>query len=129
MSAFTVGGAHQRAALSLWSKLFTGLFLACMFGLLFTLSMHRRMSHDEHQFIASAVLVAREQLAPYRDFAYFHVPNQTYLWALFYHFTDYYLLVARAFCAVCGWLILVVIFVVVMQLWQGYPNRVRLALA
>ena len=86
----------------------SGLFLASMFGLLFSLTMHRRLSHDEHQFIASAVLVAREHLAPYRDFAYFHVPNQTYLWALFYHFTNYYLFVARAFCAACGWLLLVV---------------------
>jgi hypothetical protein len=113
-----------------WSlALFSLLFLASMFVLLFTLSMHRRFSHDEHQFIASAVLVAREHLEPYRDFAYFHVPNQTYLWALFYHFTDYYLLVARAFCVVCGWLLLVVIFAVVMRLWQGYPNRIRLGLA
>ena len=68
-------------------------------------------------------------LAPYRDFAYFHVPNQTYLWALFYHFTNYYLFTARVFCVICGWLLLVVIFVVAMRLWQGYPNRVRLSLA
>src|SRR5690349_18618688 len=80
--------------------LLSTLFLAVLFALIFSLSMHRRFSHDEHQFIASAVLVAREQLQPYRDFAYFHVPNQTYLWALFYHFTNYYLLVARTFCAI-----------------------------
>ncbi len=106
-----------------------GLFLGAMFVLLFTLSMHRGLSHDEHQFIASAVLVARENLEPYRDFAYFHVPNQTYLWALFYHFTNHYLLVARLFCAVCGWLLLVVIFAVALQLWRGYPKRIRLSLA
>ncbi|MCX6048415.1 MAG: hypothetical protein NT075_25205 [Chloroflexi bacterium] len=109
--------------------LFSGLFLLGMFAFLFGLSMHRRFSHDEHQFIASAVLVAREHLEPYRDFAYFHVPNQTYLWALFYHFTDHYLLVARLFCAVCGWLLLVVIFVVAWQLWRGYAKRIRFMVA
>ncbi len=122
-------GHLHRGRLNWLIALLSGIFLLVMFALLFGLSMHRRFSHDEHQFIASAVLVAREHLEPYRDFAYFHVPNQTYLWALFYHFTDHYLLIARLFCAVCGWLLLVVIFAVALQLWRGYAMRIRLALA
>ncbi|CAN5728076.1 hypothetical protein BH10CHL1_BH10CHL1_39330 [soil metagenome] len=127
--AATVRAPHKSLAQRWLAVGLAGLFLASIFVFLFALSMHRGLSHDEHQFIASAVLVAREQLDPYRDFAYFHVPNQTYLWALFYHFTDHYLLVARIICVVCGWLLLVVLFAVSWQLWRGYAKPIRFSIA
>jgi hypothetical protein len=42
--------------------------------LLWGLNMRRGLNHDEHQFVASGALLARNGLLPYRDFVYFHVP-------------------------------------------------------
>jgi hypothetical protein len=44
-------------------------------------ALQKPLDHDEHQFVASAALVAREGLVPYRDFPYFHLPYLTYLYA------------------------------------------------
>jgi hypothetical protein len=51
------------------------LVLIVLFALLFGLNMRRGLNHDEHQFVGSAVLLARDGLLPYADFAYFHVPG------------------------------------------------------
>ncbi len=42
------------------------------------------LDHDEHQFMASAFMVARYGFHPYRDFAYFHMPNLVYWYAPFF---------------------------------------------
>jgi hypothetical protein len=53
-----------------------GIVLVVLFALLFGLNMRRGLNHDEHQFVGSAVLLARAGLLPYADFAYFHVQDR-----------------------------------------------------
>src|SRR5207248_10562117 len=48
--------------------------IALVLALVLTLGMTKRLDHDEHQFISSAVLLARDGLLPYRDYPYFHMP-------------------------------------------------------
>lgn len=45
-------------------------------------ALPREVDHDEHQFVASGVLLARFGLLPYRDYPYFHLPNLVYLYGL-----------------------------------------------
>ncbi|MFM7173516.1 MAG: hypothetical protein ACKO4U_10840, partial [Caldilinea sp.] len=71
------------------------LWFALLFLLLVGLAMRRHFNHDEHQFVASAAVIAHYGLLPYRDFPYFHVPNLSFLYALVFQFTDFLLLGAR----------------------------------
>jgi hypothetical protein len=63
--------------------------------LLFARSMDRALNHDEHQFLAPAVLLATEGLQPYRDLPLFHLPNQVLLYAAAFRFSDHYVLTAK----------------------------------
>jgi hypothetical protein len=73
------------------------LLFALLFVLLLGLSMGRELNHDEHQFIASATQIVREQMLPYVDFAYFHVPLLSFVYALLFRYVDKLLLNARLF--------------------------------
>ena len=73
------------------------------------------LDHDEHQFIASAALLAREGLLPYRDFAYFHTPNLVGIYALLFLATDHLLLAARLFSTLCAWLIGLGLFTIALR--------------
>lgn len=88
-----------------------GIVLVVLFALLFGLNMRRGLNHDEHQFVGSAVLLARAGLLPYADFAYFHVPGQTLLNAALFVIFDHYLLAARTLAVICSWLGLALILV------------------
>jgi hypothetical protein len=59
-------------------------------------------SHDEDQFIASAILTAREGKLPYLDYPFFHTPNIIFVYAFIFKFTNFYLLAARIFTALCA---------------------------
>ena len=87
------------------------LVLIVLFALLFGLNMRRGLNHDEHQFVGSAVLLARDGLLPYADFAYFHVPGQTLLNAALFSLFDHYLLAARTLAVISSWLGLALILV------------------
>jgi hypothetical protein len=86
-----------------------GLLLLLLFGL----NMRRGLNHDEHQFVGSAVLLARAGLRPYADFAYFHVPGQTLLYAALFAAFDHFLLAARSAAVLSSWLGLALL------LWTG----------
>ncbi|HHY55831.1 MAG TPA: hypothetical protein GYA08_10380 [Chloroflexi bacterium] len=88
-----------------------GCALLVLLALLFGLNMRRGLNHDEHQFVGSAVLMARDGLLPYADFAYFHVPGQTLLNAALFVVFDHFLLAARTLAVFHGWLGLALIFV------------------
>ncbi len=90
-----------------------GVALALLFLLIFGLNMRRGLNHDEHQFVGSAVLLARDGLLPYADFAYFHVPGQTLFNAAIFAGFDAYLLAARTAAVVCSWLS------AALLLWSG----------
>jgi hypothetical protein len=62
-------------------------------------ALQKPLDHDEHQFVASATLVAREGLVPYRDFPYFHLPYLSYLFAPVALVSDHLLASMRAVSA------------------------------
>lgn len=98
--------------------------LAAVAVLLWGLAMRRGLNHDEHQFVASGALIARNGLLPYRDFPYFHVPTLSLLNAWLFHGTDYLLLAARTLSIAAGWLTLALLLVAALiwlrnlSLWQ-----------
>jgi 4-amino-4-deoxy-L-arabinose transferase-like glycosyltransferase len=84
------------------------------------------VNHDEHQFMASAFMVARHGLHPYRDFAYFHMPNLVYVYAPFF-FTPYPYLGARLFAGLCAVGIGVTTFLLARALFADHGRLSRLA--
>jgi Dolichyl-phosphate-mannose-protein mannosyltransferase len=76
------------------------------------------LDHDEHQFMASAFLVAQYGRHPYQDFAYFHMPNLVYLYAPFF-FIPYSFLSVRLFVGICGFGICLTIFLTARSLFAG----------
>ena len=86
-------------------KLLLVLAIVGLFTVVSSLSFSRAIragsNHDEHQFVASAELLADHGLLPYRDYAYFHLPNLVFVYGLLYNLTEYKLLAARFFSAAC----------------------------
>jgi hypothetical protein len=76
------------------------------------------LNHDEHQFMASAFLVAQYGLHPYQDFAYFHMPNLVYLYAPFF-LVPYSFMLARLFVGICALGICLTIFLTARSLFAG----------
>ncbi|MEM7536099.1 MAG: hypothetical protein AAF639_28210 [Chloroflexota bacterium] len=91
-------------------------------ALILGLNMRRGLNHDEHQFIASAALMARDGLSPYADFPYFHVPLLSIIYAWLFQFSDHLLLTTRLFSIACSWLGLWVLFDIVRC--QPLPGRI-----
>jgi hypothetical protein len=83
------------------------------------------INHDEHQFMASAFMVARCGLHPYQDFAYFHMPNLVYLYAPFF-FTSHPFLGARLFAGICAVGIGLTTFLIARALFAGHGTMSRL---
>ncbi|KPK83325.1 MAG: hypothetical protein AMS25_00245 [Gemmatimonas sp. SM23_52] len=79
-------------------------WLLCVLLLLFlvTASLHRKLDHDEHQFIASAYLFAEKGFLPWVHYPYFHVPYLIFPYALLFQLTDHLLLAARLFSVTCS---------------------------
>ena len=100
----------ERGRLRWWLiGLAAGSFLAAVLLLLFGRSMDRGLNHDEHQFVASAVLIARDGLTPYLDFPYFHLPALSFLYAMVFQWFDTYLMAARWVSIASSWLMLVLL--------------------
>lgn len=95
------------------------LFYAAITSISFSVS--GGLDHDEHQFMASAFMVAKYGLHPYQDFAYFHMPNLVYIYAPFF-FTPYPLLLARIFVGICGFGICATLFFYTRYLFSGYSR-------
>lgn len=91
-----------------------------MLGLLPTLlvTLGRNLNPDEHQFIAAGALLAREGLLPYRDFAYFHVPNLAFIYAALFSVADHLLLSARLFSLGCATLLLQTMLLFSRRRWM-----------
>lgn len=104
-------------------------FLTGIFVLLLGLNMRRGLNHDEHQFVASGALIARHGLFPYVDFAYFHVPGLSFLYALIFKFNDRLLLSARLVSIVSSWGTLVLLFAVGFTILRSQPVWLRLLTA
>ena len=103
---------------SLRAKAGIALFLAAILAFLFAASMAKNLNHDEHQFIAPAVHLARNGLQPYRDFPLFHLPNLVFLYAALFRIFDHPFLVARCFSVLCAFATATLIF---RECWQRPP--------
>jgi hypothetical protein len=102
------------------------LWFALLFLLLVGLAMRRHFNHDEHQFVASAAVIAQYGLLPYRDFPYFHVPNLSFLYALVFQFTDFLLLGARMVSSVSSWLLMVLLCITALRWLRNLRPNERL---
>jgi hypothetical protein len=76
-------------------------------------------SHDEDQFIASAVLLARDNLLPYRDYPFFHLPNLVLVYAVLIKIFGYPFLMARLFTAFCSSLTAVLILFTIINFYKN----------
>jgi hypothetical protein len=99
---------------ALW-LVFVGI-AAIVFVLSFSRAMNRSFNHDEHQFVTPAVLLTQDGLLPYRDYPYFHMPNQVYLYAALTWWTPYKLLVSRIIQVLCATAIAILIFATAWRL-------------
>lgn len=108
--------------------LFSLLFLAFVFALIFSLNMQRGLNHDEQQFVASGALLARANLLPYEDYAYFHTPYLTYVYGFLFRGTTYYLLTARLFSILCSFGLIITLYTVSLRLLRTESSFVRYAL-
>jgi len=120
---------HKFPPIERRGTLFSLLFLAFVFALIFSLNMQRGLNHDEQQFVASGVLLARTQLLPYQDYAYFHTPYLTYIYGFLFRGTTYYLLTARLFSILCSFGLLATIYTVAIRLLRTEAPLIRHALA
>ena len=110
---------------STWSLIPILLFFLAVGVLLFSRSMNRRFSHDEHQFVASGVLLAEEGLFPYQDFPYHHTPYLTYVNALIFNFADRLLFSARTASVAFSVLGAGVIYYFVLEAFTGQRRLLR----
>lgn len=117
----------QRRTLLLWLTSTVVLLLALL--LLVGLNMRRGLNHDEYQFVASGYLMAKAGLLPYRDFPYFHVPGLSLLYAGLFQLTPRLLLTARLFSVGCGWLLVVLLWLLTLVELRQAATGVRLAVA
>ena len=85
------------------------------------------LNHDEHQFMASAFLVAQYGLHPYQDFPYFHMPNLVYLYAPLF-LVPYSYMLARLFVVICALGICLTIFLTAHSLFAGQEKLKSLIL-
>jgi hypothetical protein len=109
--------------------IFSVLFLACAFLLLFHAAMNKGLNHDEHMYVAAGALVAREGLAPYTGFTYFQMPYLPYLYALVFWSSESLLLTARLVSFACSVGIVLLIYRAGLVAAARRPESVRLLVA
>ncbi len=105
------------------------LLFGALFVLLLGVNMRRGLNHDEHQFVAGATLLAHESLLPYADFAYFHVPLLSLVYAIVYQFSSQLLLSARLVSIFFSFLTLGLIFFAAYRRRVAARLRIRLLFA
>ena len=109
--------------------LFIAVFLLILFLLLLNLGMEKPLDHDEHQFVASAALYARDGLLPYRDYPYFHQPYLVFIYGTIFQFSDRLLFSARLFSILCAFATLTLVFGLFYRRFgrEAFPKRFLLA--
>jgi 4-amino-4-deoxy-L-arabinose transferase-like glycosyltransferase len=112
-------------------KILLATAVAALFILVFSLSFSRAIragaNHDEHQFIASAQLLVDHGLLPYRDYAYFHLPNLVFVYGLIFQFTTYKLLAARLLSAILVTAMAGLIFLFAIDLFRKASTSIQMA--
>jgi hypothetical protein len=113
-----VEGKWERGAQRRLAVVFAA-FFAVTALLLVNEAMVRGLGHDEHQFIASARLLADQGLWPYLDYPYFHLPYMAGLYALVFQFTMAGFLAARLVSVLAALAALAVICLLIYRRVQG----------
>lgn len=86
-----------------WIRRGIALFLLILVAaLVVSRAVDRGINHDEHQFLAPALLLTGQGLLPYRDYPLFHLPNLTFIYGAAAALTPYKLLAARLLCALAA---------------------------
>jgi len=81
----------------------TCFFFLISFALVFGgFGVGRKMNVDENVFTASAAMLSRHFILPYRDYHYNHMPTLVILYALVFKASSYLLLAARLVSAICA---------------------------
>jgi 4-amino-4-deoxy-L-arabinose transferase-like glycosyltransferase len=91
--------------------------------------LSKPLDHDEHQFVTSAALLAREGLVPYRDYPYHHLPYLTFAYAALFLTTDHLLLAARFLSVVFATAGILAVFVAARSCAPGRSAAERDAIA
>lgn len=88
-------------------------------------------NHDENQFVASAYLLGVKGLLPYRDFPYFHTPNQVLIYAPVLRYSINKLLSVRLLSALLGVGLVVLLYLSAYYLLseKRFTTRLFLSLA
>lgn len=84
----------------------------------FAYAMLVHIDHDEHQYLASGYLLAKDGLLPYLHYPYFQLPNITFFYALLAVSTDYLLFGARLLTAFLGWGIGFLLYRIILHLFE-----------
>lgn len=101
------------------------LFFLFIFALLFSRAMNYGLSHDEYQFVASGQLFESKLLLPYVDYPFLHMPYMAFANAPVLKLTEYDLLAARGFSALCATLSAVLIFYLADKLLSHWRQPYR----
>lgn len=118
MSLSSDYGSHE------WKRRVFGAFiLALIFVSLGAGCLARQFNHDEGQFVASGVLLARAGLLPYIHYPYFHLPNLVFVYAALFATNDFLLLTARSFNVVCAWLLLLLIYGMIASAFRSLGEK------
>jgi hypothetical protein len=110
-------------------RIVVALFLGVLALLIFHKAMLDGLNHDEQQFVAPPVLVAKEGAVPYRDFALLHMPHLVYVYALLDRFTSWHLMAARVFSAACAFGMIALVFGLSLRLLDQHRPSMRIGLA
>ena len=103
--------------------------LAAALVLVFSRTMDRYLDHDEHQFVATAALWAREGLLPYVDFPHFHMPYFVFVYGLLGEWTGKLLLSARLVSVAGAWGTMLLLHATVLRASRGLLPAWRHGLA
>jgi hypothetical protein len=91
------------------------IFLGFVASVLFSRGIGRNLNHDEHQFVAPAVLLCREGIQPYRDYPLFHLPNLVLVNAALIRYWNQPLMVGRCLSIASGFAMVLLVF---REAWQ-----------
>ncbi len=113
----------------------TIIFLCSTFLLLLSKNMQEPLHHDEHMYVSSGAMLAEQGMLPYKDYAYFQMPDLVFVYAAIFKGVDFFtngdrnLLAARTFSTICAMLLLGLIFYIATTLFRGSHYLIRFLIA
>lgn len=116
-----------------WNKTHKRIFIILSVALIafiiavsFIHAMQQPYDHDENQYITGGKLLADQNLVPYLDYRYFHMPNIIFINAFVFRITDYLLLGARSVNVIAFSLIIIMIYFISIKYFKQFNYLVKL---